>query len=286
MTEKIGIPHIPADKPGGGGKKEESPKKQSIWDKRRLGDAIAMRLTRKGQRILRQERSAAQREKEAKEHLSEPEKLRRRLKDFDEELYYVPTPNKPAPEDKAVAVLIKLLYKKARRLKLPKSGEEKVAAEKALADEARRYLFTGLMPRGEELIDSLTDAEKQKKSRGDLQHMREINDRTIRRHVRKYLEWRWAERDWRTRWDAWQKSQKEKKEISSTRPPDSFPKWEDAMKQWLSVRNEHVRQKVLTKEPPRPPAPPEQLFVISIAKRLNENHTEWKVEPIKPDNAM
>lgn len=277
MVEKFGIPHAPTDKPNGAdGKRRErpEPKKRGL-----IGKAFKS-LTNDGRRTLRQERSAAQRAREAREHLSEPERLRERLKEFDAALYYV-----PSLDSKPIAGLINLLYKKARRLKMPKSGEEKTAAENALVVEAKVYLFTGLMPRGEELVDALRDDEKRKKSGKELRHMRHINDRAVRRHMRKYLEWRWVSDDWKKRWDAWNKQQPQKKDApQKAAAPTSVPKWEDETNEWIRIRNQHIRQKV-TNEPVPPPALPEQLLVVRIAKRVGEDHLQWKVGPLKPEVA-
>lgn len=282
MIEKIPVPQGPADRSGGGGK-EDRPKRAKRphghpRGKMRPLDRLLGRLTQAGRREIRQERSAEQRGKEAREHLTDPEVLRKRLQVFDAALSHVKS------EDREVADLIQLLYKKARLLSLPKSGHEKEGVEKKLADEARHYIFSGLMPRGDELIDALSKEDKQKKSASDLQLSREINERTVRRHVRKYLEWRWAEQDWKERWETWQKKQPQKKPAPAASPLASVPRWEDALNHWVRVRNDHVRLNV-TKEPPRPPAPPEQLLVVRISQRIGEDHTQWEATPVKPEFA-
>lgn len=270
MVEKMFTPHSPADKPdtrGGQKKPETAPQK-----KRGLFGKMIKGVTKEGRKVLRQERSAEQRAKESREHLREPEELRKRLKEFDAELYYFKS------FDRAVATLAATLYKKARKLKLSRAGKEREDIERDLSAEARRYIFAGIIPRGDELITE----DDQKKDAKHVEHLRKINDRTVARHLRTYLVWRWAEAEWKKDWNEWSKRQEEKKEMPESEISASFPKWQSELNDWTRARNMRNQQKQDI-EPPRPPTPPEQSLVISMAKRLGENHMQWKIDPIKPE---
>lgn len=267
MSERFQIMYSP-EKGSGGGKKE-SPKPEKPLEQKKtvekippkeigiIGKMRALFGSKEMRKQLRKEANRKQRTAESQAHLASSEIQISRLAAFDEAL------GTTTFHDPAVADLAKSLFNKLRKIRSPKlSAEEKNLHDQKLAEEARQYIYAGLLTADPKMP---------------------LREKSVARHIRAYLIWRWAEDEWQKpppkKWRLWGKEKPTQQSMVPSQPTESLPQFRAAVREWTQERNKGKHGSEL----PRPPGIPENNLVVLIAKRLREDHAQWKVAPIKPD---
>ncbi|MEK7509459.1 MAG: hypothetical protein AAB605_01985 [Patescibacteria group bacterium] len=169
-------------------------------------------------------------------------------------------------DDQRIRELARFLHEALSKKDIPHIKTLSDDAKRALLEEAKQYIFRGI----------LQPYKKYKDEQGREHDKPLVNEDGVKHHLRIYLQWRWAEEAWRkkeptSKWKVWKRSEKEMLAIS-------MPNFEVAFKKWKGEQKKLKRGE----GPTRPPTPPEANLVLMLAKRLREDHMQWKVSPIKP----
>lgn len=264
MNEKFPIPSAPADKPGGGpGKQEKQPqKKKERRPRMRILDRVLAPLTEAGAKELRhQKRKDAwlkRQEKQRAAHTESPEAQIPRLHALTNALVSIKS------DDARIRKLIHVLAGHLQKQGIPKLGTMSDAQKNALAEEARQYIFLGILQPYSFESDG---TERQKPL---------VNNDGVMRHLQTYIEWREAEEAWRTqrpprKWKIWKKTEREEKTTS-------MPKFDHAFSAWQLEQRSRKPGSAIT----RPPTIPDTNLVVSLSRRLNKDHMHWDIGSDQP----
>lgn len=243
--EKFPVPAAPADKPGGGGKTRE---------RGRLGRMISAFKKARQEKTRAKNRRVeylVQSEKARHAHTEGPELQIPRLHILTNTLATMTI------DDERIRELARLLAGSQREHGI---GQPKTLTEdekRELTAEARAYIFSGILQPYHESNPL-------------------VNQENVTRHLRTYLEWRWAEELWRkkepsSKWRVWKRGEREN-------PTASMPQFKVAFREW--VAKQHGRKE---NDLTRPPTLPDTNMVLLLAKRLKTNHMQWSVRAIVPD---